>query len=203
MKITDAFCDRLAALAIGEPEIVELQQGKVVLAVPPDGSDGFVRGLVHVPTDAAATWAELERWETLHEIVPQVRCRVVQTWPTPAPGERRELVAIEIALGLFKTRFSLWARFKHGELRQWWSLVPPAEHAALSLDTPSLPAQSAMLRDIEGRLSVLPCDEGCLILHESRLVHHPAVPRPVQNLLSKQLVREFLGGGRKRLGALL
>jgi hypothetical protein len=191
--------DPIAALAIEPADVGALQRGGVVLRTRPHGTGRTaVQGLVLVPVEADVAWNLLERWERMHEALPVLRFHIIRESMT-ANADRRALIVSEVSAGLITMRYTVWATFRGSEHRQWWSLVPNEEMQSLRRELPSLPMHSRLLRSVEGSLTVYPHQAGCLILHQNCLVPHPTIPRALEALLSKQMVRDFLAAVRREL----
>jgi hypothetical protein len=137
----------------------------------------------------------MSQWQRIGEIVPSLRFHTARE-TVDAAGVRQALIASEVSLPLMTMRYTCRATFDAGNFLQAWSLVPADELEPLIRELPSLPRQSWMLRESTGTMELHDWDDGCLLVHRNRIVPRKGVPRSLEALLTRQLVRELLGGLR-------
>jgi hypothetical protein len=188
--------DLLTRLAMEPADVVRLRRGEVVQRAPGNHPGASPPSFVVLPVPPAPAWDVLAQWERIGELVPSLRFRVA--WESlDDAGMRHALVVSELSLALMTMRYTCRATFDARVWRQSWSLVPAEELERLTTDLPSLPRNSWMLREANGSMELYPWEAGCLLVYRNQIVPCKGVPRTLEAILTKQLVREFLSSARR------
>ena len=149
-----------------------------------------------LPVPVPAAWDVISKWERIGEVVPALAFRVARE-SLNAAGMPQALVAAELSLAMITVRYTCRVTFEPREWRQSWSLVPAAELEELRKELPALPRNGWLLREATGSMQLQAWDDSALLVYRNRIVPKLGVPHAVETLLTKQLVREFLGGLRQ------
>jgi hypothetical protein len=187
----------LTPLALDPSELARLRSGGVVQRAPGGAqrAGASALGLVCLPVAPAQAWDLLSRWERIGEIIPSLRFHVARE-SVDAAGVRHALIASELSVALLTMRYTCRVTFDARSFRQAWSLMPADELELLIRELPSLPRQSWMLREAIGSMELHAWEDGCLLAYRNLIVPRKGVPRSLEGLLTRQLVRELLSGLR-------